>query len=452
MENSGTSSQADLLPLSRDAAMKPRWFTSKRLLLLVILNLIAVLCYLVVGWGSSSFAHVLTIVYSSPDSRSYRSVADWIYGARPSAQESAWRPFLYPLLQGLAARLGGILGVWLLNVALWFLTLNVTAAATFRFVKSSWVAALVFLVLATNVSLILLTFHGLTEITVVALLAVWIYGLSHLTSRPAASQVAWALLPVSLLTVVKPEFEILLAAMFVVLVALVVRSPERGLAAGVFGACLIPVAIQLALEAHFNGFFGISTIGERTFRAYFLSRLDVFIGDSSTMQVARTKVLGLSNLDSYRFALDHFGDSVLVFFYTLRENLLTGTNFLPNHPKIRAALLIAVLAQFVVLIAMIPLVVVALWRARDGRLALLCIGTLTIFLAGGLTFTQGDRITVVAFPLWLVALVLAVKEAGGVELWLMLKARLRPPSTLMMRPATDAPVSTPGAGNATPRN
>ena len=409
--------------------MTTRWFTSRRLLPLVILNLVAVLSYILVGWVSSYFAHVFTIVYSTPDSRSYHVVGEWLLGSRPLPPESLMRPFLYPLLQGLAAHLGGVLGVWLLNVALWFFALNLTAAATFRFVKSSWVAAFVFLALATNVSLILLSFHGLTEITVIALLAIWIYGLSHLTTRPTASQVAWALLPVSLLTVVKPAFEILLAVMFVMMLIGVIRSTERGLTAAVFAACLIPVVIQLALEAHFNGYFGISTIGERTFRAYFLSRLDLVIGDTHNIQAARAKVSGLNNLDSARFALDHFKASVRVFFFTLRENLHEGTNFLPDRPRIRGALLIAVRAQFWVLIAMIPLVGVALWRARDGRLALLCIGTLTIFLAGGLTFGQGDRITVVAFPLWLVALVLAAKEAGGVELLRSLQARVRPPAT-----------------------
>jgi hypothetical protein len=415
--------------VSGGANVTTRWFTSRRLLLLVILNLIAVLSYVLMGWVSSYFAHVFTIVYSTGDSRSYRAVADWIFGARASAPESAWRPYLYPLLQGLAARLGGTPGVWLLNVAFWFVTLNVVAAATFRFVKSSWAAALVFLALATNVSLILLSFHGLTEITVVALLAIWIYGLSHLTTRPTASQVAWALLPVSLLTVVKPAFEILLAVMFVVMLIGVIRSTGRGLTAAVFAACLIPVVIQLAIEVYFNGYFGISTIGENTFRGYFLSRLDVAIGDSINFDMARQKMVGLSNLDSARFALDHFNDSVRVFFFTLRDNLQTGTPHLPDRPRIRGALLIPVRAQFWVLIAMIPLVGVALWRARDGRLALLCIGILTIFLAGGLTFGQGDRITVVAFPLWLVALVLAAKEAGGVELWRSLEARVLPPAT-----------------------
>lgn len=410
------------------ATLTTRWFTSRRLLLLAILNLIAVLSYVLVGWVSSYFAHVFSIVYSTPDARSYHVVGQWLLGLRPLPPESLMRPFFYPLLQELAALLGGTLGVWLLNVVLWFFALNVTAAATFRFVRSSWVAAFVFLALATNVSLILLTFHGLTETTVVALLAVWIYGLSHLTSRPTAAQVAWALLPVSLLTVVKPAFEILLAVMFVVMLVGVIRSTERGLAAAVFAACLIPVAMQLALEAYFNGYFGLSTIGERTFRAYFLARLDVAIGDTHNIRVARAKMSGLNNLESARFALEHFRDSVRVFFYILRENLHEGTNFLPDRPRIRNALLIAVRAQFWVLIAMIPLVGVALWRARDGRLALLCAGILTIFLAGGLTFGQGDRITVVAFPLWLVALVLAAKQAGAVELWRSLEARIRRPA------------------------
>ncbi len=159
-----------------------------------------------------------------------------------------------------------------------------------------------------------------------------------------------------------------------------------------------------------------------------MARLDVAIGDTNNIRAARAKVAGLTNLESARFALDHFRTSVRVFFYILRDNLHEGTNFLPDRPRIRNALLIAVRVQFWVLIAMIPLVGVALWRARDGRLALLCAGILTIFLAGGLTFGQGDRITVIAFPLWLVALVLAAKEAGGVELWRFLGARIRRPS------------------------
>jgi hypothetical protein len=450
VESSGTGYSAAFCAGSHGAASMVSWGALRRPSRLIILNLIAAISYLVVASASGSLANVHTSVFSSPDSRSYRAVADWIFGARASAEASAWRPFLYPLLLGLAERFGGILGVWFLNVALWFITLNVAAAATYRFVKSNWAAALVFLVLATNLSLMLLTFEGLTEITVVALLAVWIYGLSHLTRRPTASQVAWALLPVTLLVVVKPEFEFLLAVMAVVLLAGIIRSPAPGLAAAVFAACLIPVAIQLAVNVHFNGYFGISDIGDKTVRGYFLSRLDVAIGQAGNVQGARLKMVVISNLDAAHFVVNHFRKAVGVFVSTLRENLLAGSSFLDgHHPRIASLILVTQRAYFVMLLALIPLVAVALWRARDGRLALLCAATLNVFLAGGLTFWQGDRITIVALPLWLIALVLAVKQAGGPRLWGSLATRLRSASTPTIRAGSSE--SEPEPANATPR-
>jgi hypothetical protein len=429
------------------------WVDLKRWSLLIILNLVAAVSYLLVAWASGALTHVHTSVFSSPDSREYRAVADWIFGGA-STPASAWRPFLYPLLIGLAERLGGIPGVWLLNVALWLITLNVAFAATYRFVKSNWAGALVFLVLATNVSLILLSFEGLTEIAVVALLAVWAYGLSHLTTRPTPSQVAWALLPVALLVVLKPEFELLLAVVAVALVVLIIRSPARSLAGVVFAACLVPIAIQLAVNVHFNGYFGISNIGDSTLRGYYLSRLEVAIGHSSNVRSARLQTVGLSTIDAARLVMSHLGRALVVFVSTLKDNLLAGSSFLGgNHPRILRVILATQLAYAVMLLAMIPLVALALWRARDGRLALLCIAALNVFFAGGLTFWQGDRITIVALPLWLIAFVVAIKEAGGLELSGSRAAPRSSPATPALR--TDAgkggPEAAPGPANATSR-
>jgi len=393
------------------------WVNLKRPWRLIILNLIALISYLLVSWASGSARHVFSEVFSRPDSVEYRAVADWIYGARASADASAWRPFLYPVLLGLAQRVGGLLGIWFLNVALWLIALNVAYAATYRFVKSNWAAAVVFVLLATNISLILLTFEGLTEITVVALLTVWVYGLSHLTRRPSASQVAWALIPVSLLVVVKPEFEFLLAVMVVVLLVGIVRGPARGLSMLVLALCLIPIAIQLAINIHFNGYFGISNIGEKAIRGYFLSRLDVAIGQSIDVDAARLKLVDISNFEAARLVLNHFGDAVAVFASTLFENLVAGSNFLIHGHTLLARVIVATnVSYFVLLLASIPIVVVAVWRARDGRLALLCVALLNIYVSGGLTFSQGDRITIVALPLLLVTGALALKEwKRGIE-------------------------------------
>jgi hypothetical protein len=382
----------------------------------LILNLIAVISYVFVGWASGAFGHIDTSVFSFQDSREYREVADWIFGARPSSVASNWRPFLYPLLLGLAERLGEVRGVWLLNVVAWFTALNFCAAATFRFVKSRWAAAVVFLVLAVNLSLIMITFEALTEPTTIALLAIWVYGLSRLTARPTAGQVAWVLLPVTLLVVVKPEFEFVLAVVAVVLVVGIIRSKARILSAVVFGACLIPVAVQLWVMAHFNDYFGFSNVGGRALREYYLPRLDVALGQSPDLQSARLRMADISYSDAARFVLNHFGDAVLVFASTVRENLLAGTNFLTGHPHIEFAILATQLTFFVLLLAMVPIVCVALWRARDGRLALMCFAALVVILASGLDYNQGDRYSVVALPLWLPAFALAVSEAGRLEI------------------------------------
>jgi len=405
------------------------WVALKRSTLLIVLNLVAAITYLVVVWTSGSFAHVQTSVFSSPDSREYRAVGDWILGG-PWTHAVAWRPFLFPLLIGLAERIGGIPGVWVLNLLLWFATLNLAALATYRFVKSNWAAAFVFLVLAFNVSLILLSFEGLTELTVVALLAMWAYGLSHLTTRPTPSQLAWALLPVALLVVVKPEFEALLGVVAVVLVIGIFRSHTRRLAAVVFAACLVPIVIQLAVMVHFNGYFGISMIGDRTLRGYYLARLVLAITHTNDLNAARTQTVGLSNVEAARLVIDHLGRAVQVFLSTLKENLLAGSSFLGGlHPRVQSVVTTTQLVFFIVLMVMIPLVAVALWRARDGRLALLCIAALNIFFAGGLTFRQGDRITIVALPIWLIALVLAFREAGGFELPRSVTSRVGSPPT-----------------------
>ena len=377
------------------------------------LNLIAAAVYVVVGWLSGYLAHPDAYVFSSPDSHEYRQVADWIYGARANAHASTWRPFLYPLLLGLAERVGGAASIWLINVALWFAALNIAAAAARRLVKSAWAEILVFLAMATNVSLILLTFHALTEIPTVALIAIWIYGLSHVTRKPNASQVVWALLPLTLLVVVKPQFEILLGVMVVVLLIAVWRNPTRGLAGVAFAACLVPVAIQVGLMATFNHYLGISAIGDSTIRGYFLARLYMTIAHTTDFNAARQHVVGFTNVHAAQLVLTHMGDAIAVFATTLRDNLLAGSNFiLPSAiPHLNGAIVWMNRAYVLLLISLIPLAGAALWRARDGRLALLCLAILNILLTGGLSFFQGDRLTVIALPLGATALLLAIREA-----------------------------------------
>ncbi len=322
----------------------------------VALNVFAAACYGLVAWRSGYLAHIHSSVFSSVDAGSYRDVADWIFGVRPNLHASIQRPVFYPLILGLAMRVGDEYGVWLVNVALWFAALNLAGIAANRFVHQTWATIVVFVVMATNVSLIVLTFHALTETLVLALLALWSYGLTRLTRTITPSQVVWVLLPVSLLTITKPEFELLLGLVIVFLAVLAWRCERPATAAAAIVLCLCPVVVQVGLMLVFNHFIG-------------------------------------------------------VFLSILRDNLLSGSNFITaSNPLLGKAVFFTNYVYAAALIVAAPLAAVALWLQRDGRLALLVAATLNVLAVGGLSFWQGDRLTVIALPVWLLAMTLAAGQ------------------------------------------
>lgn len=379
------------------------------------LNAFAALCYVVVGWRSGNLAHLDSTVFSSVDAGTYRQVADYIFGGGPKTEALALRPFLYPLVVGAANMLGGARAVWLINVVLWFASLNVAALAAYRFTDKRWASFLVFIVMATNISLIILTFHALAETLAVALLALWAYGLTRLSGQITVSQAVWVLLPVSLLVVAKPEFELLLALVFVVVVVLALRSHATWLVMGAGAACLLPVLVQLWFMESVNHYFGLSEIGEGTIRGYFLARLYALLANSSDIAAQRPDTRGLSNGAVVQVLLQHPAQAVIVLLSTLKDNLLSGSNFVGGTTG--RLIVVTNYVYAACLAVLLPLVAVALVRARDGRLALLSAAILNVLLTGSLSFWQGDRLTLIALPVWLVALVVATSEVRVPARW-----------------------------------
>jgi hypothetical protein len=181
----------------------------------------------------------------------------------------------------------------------------------------------------------------------------------------------------------------------------------------VLAACTIPIAIQVGLMVHFNGYVGISSVGDSTLRGYYLARLELAIGGSKDLADARLKTQAMSNADAARFVVGHAAAAVRVFVATIIENLLAISSFVRGHQRLKQFMQATQLVYFAMLIATIVLGVVTLWRRHDIRLALLGAAILNILVTVGLTFGQGDRITVIMVPVLLVSFVAAIAQLRG---------------------------------------
>ncbi|HET7466507.1 MAG TPA: hypothetical protein VFL29_07555 [Candidatus Dormibacteraeota bacterium] len=408
-------------PLARDATATSSATEStfgrrvRTIALVTALNVVAIAAY---GWVAAQmgfFSHLSASLFWSPDSHTYREVADWLFGAGPNTLESQHRTFLYPLLLGITQRIGGDPAIWALNALCWVGMVNVTALAALRLTGRVIIAAAVFLVLATNASLVVLSMQALTETVTAFLLSVWILGLALSELPPArARDVAMLLLPISLLTVVRPQFEIQLA-IAILLLAITIWRHRRGRAvlAAVAVACCLPVMFQVALNATANHTVAIARSGDVELRLYYVSQVYAIVnGLPDDLEAARIVVGPWSDAQALKYLVDHPGTSARTFTGNLHRDLTADSNFVDAT---QAPLLAGVIRNtnrlyLKIHAGFLPIVLLALWRRRDVRLLFLYLfaGSLTALAA--LIVDQGDRYIAVILPLLAVSYGLAVSD------------------------------------------
>jgi hypothetical protein len=412
----------------------------RRIAVVVALNLVAAAMYGLVAAQMGFFSHMSDTLFSSPDSLGYRDVGNWLFGAIPNPVESLHRPFLYPLLLGAALRIGGDPTIWILNLLLWLGTVNVTAAAIWRMTGRPLLGAIVFLVLATNVSLIVLSFQALTELTVAFLESIWILGLALSALPPSRPRdIAVLLLPISLLTVVKPAYQIELLVALLLLAIIIRRLPRgRALAAAVVAACCIPIAFQLGLNAAANHVVSLSSTGDAEVRGYYVSQVYASInGLPDDLVEARKVVYGWSNGQVVSFLVDHPRPAIGTLVSNLHSNLTSSSNFIDpgKTPLLAAAVRDTNRASLRLHLIFLPVVALAIWLRRDVRLVLLYAFALVLILVPSLIFDQGDRYIEMALPLWAAAYALAVSELLPVIFRSVARWRRKTPQSLPPRHA-----------------
>jgi len=390
---------------------------SRRLRLVALvagLNLVAAVIYAYVAVRMGFFSHPYATLFWSPDSNSYREVADWLFGG-PNSSQTTHRPFLYPLLLGVSQRLGGEWGIWALNLLCWFGTLNIAAAATWRLTRSLLAAAVVFLVLSTNVSIIVLTFQALTEPLTLLLESAWIGALAWSAVPPARPRdFVLLLLPLTLLTIVKPQYQVeALIGLILVGIAVLRLPARRSVAAVAVAACCLPIGLQLALNATANHFLGIASTGEIEFKDYYFAQVYAGLnGLPLDLTQARADVAPLTTTQMLTYLVDHKQAALGTLFDNFHGNLTSPSAFIDpsNNPTLWSLVRNMNRGYERLHVIFLPIVVAAVWRRRDLRLVLLYAFAAVLVLLPSLIYDQGDRYIDMAMPFWVVAYSLAFTQ------------------------------------------
>lgn len=387
----------------------------------IIVAAFLTVCYVLVVVHFGYAARVGEILFWYPDTGTYVSVADWIAQGTPTA-DTLNRPFLYPLLVLLSRSVAGIRGIWISQVLLWLASGILLYCSLYRLCARLWVALAGVAVFAANLTLLLLTFHVLTETLTLFLLCV---GLMAVACRQRMGEAVFRsclLADSALLTVTKPVF---LGLFFPALVFALLgfkHPTTRKALIGLGGMILLaasPVLVQVGIMKTQHNSFAISRIGYFTVNRYAFAALYGGL-NHLPLEPAREAVKQYSTSQMLTYALRRPGPAFQVWRRLLRVNLTAGsaTTDLPRRQRLLSRLMKRMNSIYYHLhIAMILPVVLCLllaWMKEKydllSKLMMLLIPVLLVFATSGLSFRQADRLVAPVLPVWLTlyALVLTV--------------------------------------------
>ncbi|HSL41827.1 MAG TPA: hypothetical protein VK897_00240 [Anaerolineales bacterium] len=345
------------------------------------------------------------------DSRSYRAAGEWLFG-RENVIDISNRPWLYPLLLGLARTLfgGGAENVlWIIQFLKWlgsgvliYLALqNTTRSTVFAMLGAGF--------FFSHPSPLILTFHGMTETLNLLLISAfgWI-----LTST-LVNRIYYAILLVALATVTKPIYLIFLI-LLVLYVLWQYRQTARLRQVGVIALLLLPVWIQLLLSSLAIGRPTLSDIGSYTFKNYLVA--DVYLHTEGT-EWRETMEL-IKDWDTQQ-QLAYLWNNQRMTLLTVRShlidsNLLTGSFFaLGEGNRMKEFSVTMNTAAAYLHLIMLPLVAYYLLSPKyvqnKETILLLYACFLLQFLTSGISTGQDDRLMITSLPLWIIAYLSVIK-------------------------------------------
>ena len=353
-------------------------------------------------------------MFWSPDSRSYRSVADWVLGNGVSTN-ALIIPVLYPLIIAIGRLIDSNFGIWGLQFIMWIISGLILYRILKIATRNYYLTVLGLIIYTGNVTLILLTLHALTEVTAIFLISVliaWIINIKDIEQNHYWSLVLFIL---SLLVLIKPIFIsvwlILLIYQMVTFIYYRINRQINWKYLGFLVIAILPILVQVSLMKITFNQFTISNIGAFTLKKYLFARVYADINLISVEQARNDTVLYSQN-EIYMYLMAHFNTTIESYVKNIAKNIISNSNFV-NFPRPNNYLFVYMrlvnIGYFFIHVMMVPISIIVsiqlfrkrLWNEFIIILSLMLL-LFVIFSSSGITFSQGDRILLPSLPIWII--------------------------------------------------
>jgi len=376
----------------------------------IFLNGIALIVYfsvfIVLGGVSSETMHF------SNDAHYYFHYGDWIFGEAEATGHIQIRPFLFPLFLKIGKLIGGYHFVWFCQFLMWIGTINLVFSAVKHATKRSWTSWIVALIIISNFSFIALTLHGLTEVSTLFLISIFLYQFSrnrHSILNPKF--ISTTVLLLVLLTLIRPVFNPLLLLFLFTLVPYAIWKTQRSLRKhfAVILIYLLPLLFQVGLMKVQFDTYSISNISGETFKNYFFTKGYADI-NGIEYKAALSHTIDFSQEEIWAYISDHPSAYFEQYTTNLDGNLRGNPDFLSapvNAPKLFRYMQVVneVYYRLHIIFGSISVILsfVFLFKKRWKNVQLLTILLAPLFLiilSSGISFWQGDRLMLPSLPIW----------------------------------------------------
>lgn len=347
-------------------------------------------------------------MFFAPDARQYLNTSTEFFDF--SAQgDSLTRPFFYPLIILLTQQIFGVISLWFFQFLCWILSINLLFISIRKLSKYRIISWMALMLVTINVSFIVFTLNGLTEILTVFLLSCMIYKLAG-GSLENSKGSTFNLGLMALLTVTRPVFFYPFIGYLIYHIYRFLIKDKISLNKLLFlFVAVAPVLFQLTLMKVKYDKFKISDIDTITLNDYLLAQTvrEIKPGIEYDASIHEAREIA----DKKEFIWENKGLILKLFIQNINESLegYPSLFFIKEYEQVKVGKLMAMVNKiyyWLHFLFFIPIIISVFWlykkeKGSKGIVIFLYAVFLYSVFTCGITFFQGDRILMGGLTLWI---------------------------------------------------